>query len=432
MFKFIHTADIHLDSPLVGLERYEGAPVERIRCATRQALQNLTDLAIREKVRFLLICGDLYDGEWKDYNTGLFLVKEMARLREAGIDVFIVSGNHDAESQITKSLKMPENVRWLSAKTPETRIIEDLNVAIHGQGFLKRAVMENLSLGYPEAKPDCFNIGMLHTSVNGREGHEPYAPCSKEDLITKGYDYWALGHVHRFEILNKDPWIIFPGNIQGRHIKETGGKGCTLVAAEDGGTVYAEHHDLDVVRWQTCGIDASGSDTPEDIIERARTEIKEKIDNNDGRFLALRIQIEGSCKAHDEFLRDPEKWKTELRAMAADESGGSVWIEKIRMDTRTQMDLRELMMREGPIRDLLAFINGISPEKEGNICPGEDILELKRQIAGEFNRLQSKLPSDIRKSDEWPDLEDPEDFHDLLNAAGQLLISRLLSKGDLS
>jgi DNA repair exonuclease SbcCD nuclease subunit len=432
MFKFIHIADIHLDSPLVGLERYEGAPVERIRCATRQALQNLTDLAIREKVRFVLICGDLYDGEWKDYNTGLFLVKEMARLREADIEVFIVSGNHDAESRITKSLKMPENVCWFSAKRPETRIIEDLSVAIHGQGFSKRAVMENLSLGYPGAISGCFNIGILHTSVNGREGHESYAPCSRGDLIAKGYDYWALGHVHKREIVDKDPWIIFPGNIQGRHIRETGGKGCTLVTVENGGSVFVEHHDLDVVRWETCAIDASGSDTPEDIIERARAEIKEKIDNNNGRFLALRVRIDGSCKAHNELLMDPEKWKMELRAMATDESSGSVWIEKIKMDTRTPMDLRELMRRKGPIGDLLVFINEISSEKEGHVEPGEDILELKRQIAVEFNRLQSKLPSEIRRGDKWLDLEDPEDFHNLLNAARQLLISRLLSRGDIS
>jgi len=316
MFKFIHTSDIHLDSPMVGLERYEGAPVQMIRCATRQALQNLTDLAIQEKVRFILICGDLYDGDWKDYNTGLFLAKEMARLRGAGIEVFIVSGNHDAESQITKSLKMPENVYRFSIKRPETRVLEDLCIAIHGQGFSKRAVTENLSLEYPSAIRNCFNIGMLHTSLNGREGHEPYAPCTKEDLITKGYDYWALGHVHKREVVHEDPWILFPGNIQGRHIKETGGKGCTLVSVEDGGSVFIEHHDLDVIRWETCSIDASGAETPEDIIERARAGIKGKIDNNNGRFLALRVLIDGSCKAHNEISADPEKWRMDLRAMA--------------------------------------------------------------------------------------------------------------------
>lgn len=444
MFKFIHTADIHLDSPLSGLERYEGAPVDALRCATRQALQNLTDFAIQEKARFILICGDIYDGDWKDYNTGLFLAKEMARLRSAGIEAFIVSGNHDAESQITKNLKMPENVHRFSTKRPETILIKDIGIAIHGQGFSKRAVMENLSLEYPSAIKGCFNIGMLHTSMNGREGHEPYAPCSKEDLITKGYDYWALGHVHKREVVHQDPWVIFPGNIQGRHIKETGGKGCTLVSVEDGGSVSIEHHDLDVIRWETCPIDASGADTSEDITERARAGIKSRIDDSSGRFLAFRLLIGGSCKAHDDISVNPEKLRMDIRAMAADEGNGGVWIEKIKIDTRTQKDLRDLMMRKDPIGDLLLFINAISSESKDSGHSAEDIRDLnnledikdikdiediKDQIASELNRLRSRLPSETFRGEEWLNPEDPEDIRGLLNSARELLVSRLLSRG---
>ncbi len=434
MLKFLHTADIHLDSPLLGLERYEGAPVEEIRCATRQALQNLTELAIQEKVKFLLICGDLYDGDWKDYNTGLFLVKEMAKLREAGIRVFIVSGNHDAESHITRSLKMPENVYRFSTKKAETKTMEDLGVAIHGQGFAGRAVMDNLSVTYPKAIPNLFNIGMLHTSVNGREDSEPYAPCSKEDLLAKGYDYWALGHVHKREIVHDDPWIIFPGNIQGRHIKESGAKGCTLVTVEDGGSVVINHLNLDLVRWDVCTVDASGAENPEDIIEKVRSEIKNKINDNDyeEHFLAMRLLINGRCKAHDKVAVNPEKWKMEIRAMVADESGGRIWIEKIKLNTGTKIDLDDLMKGKDPIADLLVFIDEISPAKSHLPEYEEDIIGLKKQITAEITRLQSKLPAEIRGADEWPDPEDPEDFHDLLKVVKQLLISTLLAQGDAS
>jgi len=177
-FKFIAAADIHIDSPLQGLSRYEGAPLDVLRGAAREAFTNLVSLAIEEKVAFVLLSGDLYDGEWKDYHTGLFLSQQLSRLREAEIKVCIIYGNHDAESRITKSLRLPDNVRVLSTKSPVTVSLEEVGVAIHGQGFAKRDVTENLAEQYPEAIKGLFNIGMLHTALSGAEGHEPYAPCN--------------------------------------------------------------------------------------------------------------------------------------------------------------------------------------------------------------------------------------------------------------
>ena len=214
-FKFIVAADVHLDSPLTGLSRYEGAPVDILRGATREALENLVALAIEEKVAFVLFSGDLYDGEWKDYNTGLFLVRQLSRLREAGIKGFILYGNHDAESRITRSLRLPDNVSVFSTKKPETFLLEELGVAIHGRGFARRDEMENLAERYPEARRDFFNIGMLHTALAGAEGHEPYAPCTLGTLQSKGYDVWALGHVHARKVFSEDPLILYPGEHPG-------------------------------------------------------------------------------------------------------------------------------------------------------------------------------------------------------------------------
>ena len=222
MLTFIHAADLHLDSPLIGLPRYDGAPVEQMRGSTRRALENLVDLALTEQVAFVLIAGDLYDGDWRDYNTGLFFAAQMTRLREAGTPVFIVSGNHDAASQITRSLRMPDNVTVLPANSPDTVRRDDIGIAVHGQSFRTRAVADDLSAAYPDPVRGMFNIGLLHTSADGRPGHDPYAPCSLDKLRAKGYDYWALGHVHAREVLCDDPWVVFSGNTQGRHIRELG------------------------------------------------------------------------------------------------------------------------------------------------------------------------------------------------------------------
>jgi DNA repair protein SbcD/Mre11 len=240
--KFIHAADLHIDSPLRGLDLYSGAPVDRLRVASRHALTGLVDLAIKEQVSFVLFAGDIYDGNWAEFRTGLFFRDLLVRLRRAGILVFIVKGNHDAESQITKQLPDVEGVKVFSSQKSETVDLEELGVAIHGRSFPTRAVPEDLIPSYPEAVPNRFNIGMLHTSLSGREGHDTYAPTTPDALPDTGYDYFALGHVHAREVVRvSGPRIVFPGNLQGRHAKETGSKGCELVTIEGGVITGAEH-----------------------------------------------------------------------------------------------------------------------------------------------------------------------------------------------
>jgi len=210
MFKFIHAADVHLDSPLRGLARYESAPAESIRDACRRAFENLVDLAIEEKVAFVLLSGDLYDGDWNDYSTGIFFSRQMGRLNDHKIRVFTAAGNHDAANRITKALENPPNVKMLSSSKPETIKLDELMVAIHGQSFKEQHVYDNLAKDFPAAVPGFFNIGLLHTSLDGREGHASYAPCSKDDLTAKGYQYWALGHIHKQEYVSEDPGLFSP------------------------------------------------------------------------------------------------------------------------------------------------------------------------------------------------------------------------------
>ena len=355
-FSFIHAADIHLDSALHGLERYEGAPVEEIRSATRRAFDNLIDLAIGEDVAFVLLVGDLYDGDWKDYNTGLYFVERMGRLRDAGIRVFIVAGNHDAASQITKHLRLPDNVTLFSTKHPEQIILEDLNVAVYGQGFATRAVTDDLSQAYPQGDPQLFNIGLLHTCLDGKPGHEPYAPCTVDGLRSKGYQYWALGHVHNREEVNQDPWIVFPGNIQGRHIRELGPKGCTLVSVDNGEIAEVEHHDLDVMRWAACELDVSVSETIDDIYEVVRDGLQSALDSAEGRPVAVRLVLRGATPAHSSLHAERAHLIQEYRALATGLGGAGIWIEKFSIKTTPSISIDEALQRDDALSGLLLSI----------------------------------------------------------------------------
>ncbi len=417
MFKFIHAADIHLDSPLTGLERYEGAPVDEIRSATRRALENLVELAIDQRVDFVVIAGDLYDGDWKDHNTGLFFVSQMARLRETAIPVVMIRGNHDADSKMTKSLKLPDNVETLSHLRPvtaKTKRLRELGVAIHGQSFAKPAEFDNLADGYPDADSGCFNIGVLHTSLNGADGHEPYAPCTVADLKSKGYDYWALGHVHTRSMVADDPHIHFPGNIQGRHIRETGPKGCLLVTVDDSHNIDATFEPLDVFRWELCVVDADPDDDGERVLERFSDRLAEVVGAGGGRPVAVRVIVEGACRAHQELLSEPVQWTNQIRGVAIDRAPGSVWIEKVKFRTQPIQDLNHILATDGPLADLVGYLREIQNDDE----------QLNR-LCDELGDLKTKLPQELRSNADALDLDDPAWISAMLAEVEPLLIGRL-------
>lgn len=416
MVKFIHAADIHLDSSLHGLERYEGAPVADIRSATRKAFDNLIELTIDEEVDFVLLAGDLYDGNWKDYNTGLYFVERMGRLREAGIRVFIVAGNHDAASQITKHLRLPENVTFFSTKNPEQVILDDLNVAVYGQGFATRAVTNDISQTYPQGDPQLLNIGLLHTCLDGKPGHEPYAPCTVDGLRSKGYQYWALGHVHNREEVSQNPWIVFPGNIQGRHIREAGPKGCTLVTAEGGEIVAVEHRDLDVMRWSLCELDISASETVDDIYEQVREGLQSSLDSAEGRPVAVRLVLQGTCSAHATLHADKEQWIQEYRALATGLGGAGIWLEKVSIKTKPSVTLDEVLERDDALSGLLRAIR----DMELNASALEELAE-------EISALRQKLPAELLGGDDPYDPTNPDVLKDTLEDIKELLVNRLLS-----
>ncbi len=335
--KILHAADLHIDSPLGGLTAYEGAPVDEIRGATRRATENLIEAAIDHEVALVVLAGDIFDGDWPDYGTGLFWHAQLDRLAEADIPVVSVAGNHDARSRISRNLTLPSNVTALSTSEPEAVTFDDLGVQVIGRGYATRDETSDLTEAYPDADPGLFTIGLLHTSLTGRPGHANYAPTTVDALRSKGYRYWALGHVHAREVVHEDPWIVFPGNTQGRHARETGPKGATLVTIEDGEVAAVEHLVLDVVRWDRCTIDATDHVSVDDVRSSVADRFATIVDDADGRLAAVRVEITGASPVHAELWADPHGFEADVRASA--NARGRLWVEKVKVDTTRPADL---------------------------------------------------------------------------------------------
>lgn len=419
-FRFIHAADLHLDSPLKGLEKYDGAPVDEIREACRGALRNLVKLAIDEKVNFVLLAGDIYDGDWKDYNTGLFFVQQVATLQKAGICVYAITGNHDADNKMTRTLELPGNPDgtsvMLSSDKPETLRLPNLDVAIHGRGFKTAKETDNLVLKYPAAVAGCFNIGMLHTALNGAEGHEPYAPCTTTDLYSRQYDYWALGHVHtrqRIEEAGRPP-IVFPGNIQGRHIRETGQKGCELVVVNSAGEVDIQFHPLDVLRWEVCNVDVTNAATSDDVLELTTEQLRKLASSASDRPLAVRIAITGHTAAHEEINASRIHFIQQLRAKSLS-LNQELWIEKVKLKT-SPVGEQQLSIDGGAIEELLTYFDELRDDEM-----------LLNQLRSELKPLEDRLGGldDFLAGDEPAIPASSDQLRDVLDSVKPMLLHKL-------
>ncbi len=383
--KFLHAAYIHLDSPMTGLRGRAAIPGAVIEHCTRRAFSAMIDLARREDVAFVVIAGDLYDGDWKDYSTGLFFAEEMRRLDRPCI---LLRGNHDARSVISRSLRTPANVREFSSRTCETFHFPEWDVALHGHSFPQRAVPEDLSAGYRSPMAGMLNIGVLHTSAEDAGEHETYAPCRLDQLLPKGYDYWALGHIHQRRVLAERPWVVFPGNLQGRHVRETGAKGCTLVTVADRRVVEVEHRTVDVARWAAIEVDAAGADVAS-LTGRIAAGVAQAVAEADGRPVLARLTLTGATRLHAALLGDIDRLAAEC-GNAASEAGGTLWVESVRVRTRPlPADNADAL---APLR--VAFAEGL------------DDPALMGRLLEDFAALRQKLPASARVGIDLPEHAD--------------------------
>ncbi len=401
-FTFLHCADLHLGSPLLGLSEKDAAVAERFAAASRAAFSALVDEAIEAKVAFVLIAGDVYDGEWKDNSIGLFFNREVSRLRRAEIPVFLIKGNHDAESVVTSAIKLPDNVAVFSTRRPETHLLESLRVALHGRSFPDRAVHENWAVEYPAPKSGWFNIGLLHTSCDGRVGHATYAPCTVRDLTTRGYDYWALGHVHEYEILARDPWVVYPGNLQGRSIRECGAKGAVLVDVEDGRIVGEPRRLIvDRARFAELRIDVSEAVREEEVLRSIRSQAEPIARSAVDRLIAARVRLTDALPLQRFLQAGRAQFADEVRSVLLDVHA-DFWLEKLVIETRSSefassngdlsaLDLPATLARcaetsefRQQAADLLAHIAGKlpSPAKEAEVSLDAIVAEARNLVLG--------------------------------------------------
>jgi len=393
--KFIHTADLHLDSPLRGLSSYADAPAERLRTATRDAFQNLVTQAVDEQVEFMVIAGDVYDGDWKDFNTGLFFVRQMGRLRHAGIPVYLLYGNHDADSEMTRGLELPDNVYVFSSRKAETFRIEHKKVALHGRSFRVAATTENLLPSYPEPVVGWLNIGVLHTALEGNAEHAKYAPCSVAELQAKGYQYWALGHVHEHWMLRGDVTIAYSGNLQGRHIRELGARGALLVTAEDGEITEVDRLEVDVLRWHALEVDISTVGDRRGAIRAAGLGLERTLDSTPSHLpLAVRVLFKGRSAAHAEQVADEGQLRQEVIAQAVALDADRLWIEKVRVASEA-LDTDQMSSTDDA--------EGALAELAGLALAAKDDPEFVQSMQADWLALLEKLPHEVLQAS--PDLQ---------------------------
>jgi DNA repair protein SbcD/Mre11 len=420
-FKFIHAADVHLDSPLRGLEAYPGAPLERLRLATRRAMDNLVRLCIDEQVDFLVIAGDLFDTDCRDFQSALSATAQLQQLGHAGIPVYLILGNHDSHFEQTRRVPWPKNVTLFDHRQPQTVMHPHLPLALHGMSYPQRSVTENLVPRYPAPQSGCFNLGLLHTNAGGNPDHDAYAPCSVEELVGKGYQYWALGHVHDYQVLHAEPTVVYSGNTQGRHARELGRKGCLLVEVDGQGRTSHAFRETDVLRWFRGEVVLDADDGEDELLERARLELARAVGEAAGRLAAVRLTVRGRSRIHTQLCRDAyrEQMQAHLRALAG-EFGDEVWLEKIRFQTLSPIDVQALRAGQDLVGQLLRELAATREQPEQLERLAEPLRPLLTRVAGE-------LQADCAHG-EWVDIDDPQRMQQWLHAAEEILLSYLVEE----
>lgn len=385
MFRFVHTADIHLDSPLKSLAIRNEEAAGIIANATRQSFVNTVDLCINEKVDALLIAGDLYDGSLRSMKTAAFFSSQMHRLVNEAIRVFIIRGNHDAESRITRELQLPEGVYVFPARGKETTVtLEDHGVAIHGVSFATPQAPESLLPKYPPAKEGFRNIGLLHTSLAGSPEHDVYAPCSEQDLFNQGYDYWALGHIHKRTVIQGDRCtIVMPGNPQGRHINEAGAKSVTLGSLSQAGLVHLEERFTSAAQFERVLIDLTDAENWPDFVACSEAALRQLASKATSSHIIARVELAGISPVAALLRRDADRMMEELRE--AGRRIGPVLIEQC--ENRCSVRILETKAAAGnPLMDLRCLMAGHKVDRA-------TMEERARTLLME---LQRKLPPELR------------------------------------
>ena len=331
--RFVHAADLHLDSPFTGLKAAAPADVANaLYHATFDAYENIINLCISEQVDALLVAGDVFDGTDRSLRAQLKFVEGLKKLDTQGIRSFVCHGNHDPLDGWQARLDYPPGCRRFGPEWEAVPVFEDPDRAlIHGISYRKRDVTENLALRLGNVDPGPFSIGLVHGNVGNNPEHGAYAPCSLDDLAQSGVHYWALGHVHTRQVLNeREPTVVYPGNPQGRHPNETGARGVYLVEVDDGGNVGLDFRPMDTVRWARLDSDIAALDTEQDLLDALHKGMQALLDGADGQSVVVRVRLTGRGELNRK-LRRPNMIEDLVEAINGEwaERSPFVWCERI-------------------------------------------------------------------------------------------------------
>lgn len=388
-FRFIHAADLHIDSPFKGLKSVNPTVSKALQEATFQAFENLVNVCLERRVDFLLIAGDVYDGADRAPRSQLRFLNGLKKLSDAGVDAFVVHGNHDPLNGQYSRMSWPERVHtfkevpsWVTASRGNIPIAN-----IQGVSYPRSSVVENLLPGFVSPPLDnLFKIGLLHCNVGGNSNHDNYAPCTVDDLCQMNMDYWALGHIHTRQTLKQaNPTIVYPGNIQGRHPGETGPHGCVLVEVDQNGSVGTEFIQLDVVRWESIEVSIENIQGIDDLVNRITDRLVRLQSGADGRDVVCRVTLSGRGPLHGQLVggNTISVVEEEIRLNQSQESPW-IWLERLSDKTFPEIDLEHRANQDDFLGSILREVDGSEPD---------DFRELLAEVFS-GRRHQLKLPED--------------------------------------
>ena len=415
-FRFVHAADIHLDSPLRSLALRNSELAELIGNATRQAFVRIIDLCIAQNVDALLIAGDLYDGDQTSMKTARFLHEQLKRLDDAKISTFIIRGNHDALSRITKELVLPDSVKLFGGRAEMVEIDHadtPFPICIHGLSFAQAHAPDSLLPKYKQPQAGAFNIGLLHTSLAGSEGHDLYAPCSIKDLQESGFQYWALGHIHKRSIVEGACAIVMPGMPQGRGINEAGAKSVSLVTVNHDRSVEIAEHVTSIAQFERLTINVSGLVEWPELVQFIGAALQQNAGTVTAEHGVFRVLLTGQTALAWRIRRDADLLMEELQAKAI--SIGQTWIEKL--EIACEPLLENLNSKSDPLHDLYHLVH-------------EDVLSTPafqaeaQKIAEE---LKAQLPAECRDIFGQDEAEFQAIVDGLVKVGAENVIARLQS-----
>ncbi|HEO8421496.1 metallophosphoesterase family protein [Niallia sp. FSL W8-0635] len=336
---FIHCADLHLDSPMVGLKNLPTSIHNKLKESTFIAFKKVIDTAINKKVDFMIIAGDIYDGEDRSIRAQIRFRDEMLRLKENQIEVYLVHGNHDHVNGNWVKIDLPNNVHvFPSMVTLKQFVKNNISVNLYGFSYETRHVKERKIDEYERREDANFHIGILHGNLEGATEHSAYAPFHVKDLLSKKMDYWALGHIHKREIVETIPPIVYPGNIQGRHKKETEVKGCYFVELSEGESRLAFIPTSEII-WESLIIDASSVHTFDDLYRLCREKIDEIRDGRYSYIISMEIK---HLRMEDTFL---DSDLLEILQQDEIDSDSFVWVTSLKSQENTEW-LKENLLKE--------------------------------------------------------------------------------------